>query len=158
LFGGWHIGTVIVIFTLITEAALLFVAAQAGFLDGPRILSNMAIDSWMPHRFSQLSDRLVTQDGIVVMGLAGLAALLYTRGDVTTLIVMYSINVFITFSLSLLGMAKHYIQDRDRERKWKSRLAIHAIGFVMCISILIITVFEKFREGGWITILITGIL
>ncbi|PYQ53948.1 MAG: amino acid transporter, partial [Acidobacteria bacterium] len=136
LCGNWRLGVVIVIFTLITEAALLFVAAQAGFLDGPRILSNMAIDSWMPHRFSQLSDRLVTQDGILVMGLAGLAALLYTHGDVTTLIVMYSINVFITFSLSLLGMSKHFIQDRSRERQWKSRLAIHGIGFVMCISIL----------------------
>jgi len=158
LFGGWRIGIVIVVFTLITEAALLFVAAQTGFLDGPRILSNMAIDSWMPHRFSQLSDRLVTQDGILVMGLAGLAALLYTKGDVTTLVVMYSINVFITFSLSLLGMSKHFIQDRGREPKWKSRLAIHGIGFVMCVSILLVTLFEKFRQGGWITIVITGVL
>jgi uncharacterized membrane protein SirB2 len=158
LFGGWRLGTWIVIFTLMTEAALLFVAAQAGFLDGPRILSNMAIDSWMPHRFSQLSDRLVTQDGIFMMGLAGLAALLYTRGDVTTLVVMYSINVFITFSLSLLGMSKHWIQERHRERKWKSRLAIHGIGFIMCVSILLVTIFEKFRQGGWITVVITGVL
>jgi amino acid transporter len=158
LFGGWRLGTWIVIFTLLTEAALLFVAAQAGFLDGPRILSNMAIDSWMPHRFSQLSDRLVTQDGIFMMGLAGLAALLYTRGEVTTLVVMYSINVFITFSLSLLGMSKHWIQERHRERKWKSRLAIHGIGFVMCVSILLVTIFEKFRQGGWITVVITGVL
>src|SRR6266851_5833422 len=150
--------TLIVIFTLVTEAALLFVAAQAGFLDGPRILSYMAIDSWMPHRFSQLSDRLVTQDGIFMMGLAGLGALLYTRGDVTTLVVMYSINVFITFSLSLLGMSKHWIQERHRERKWKSRLAIHGIGFVMCVSILVVTIFEKFRQGGWITVVITGVL
>ena len=158
LFGGWKIGAVMVIFTLITEAALLFVAAQAGFLDGPRILSNMAIDSWMPHRFSQLSDRLVTQDGILMMGLAGLAALLYTKGDVTTLVVMYSINVFITFSLSLLGMSKHFIQDRNKEPKWKSRLTIHGIGFVMCISILGVTIFEKFASGGWITVAITGVL
>jgi len=156
--GGWSVGTGLVIFTLITEAALLFVAAQAGFLDGPRILSNMAIDSWMPHRFSQLSDRLVTQDGILMMGLAAFAALMYTRGDVTTLVVMYSINVFITFSLSLAGMSKHWIQDRKTERKWKSRLAIHGFGFILCISILVVTVFEKFASGGWITIVITGIL
>jgi amino acid transporter len=158
LFGGWRLGTWIVIFTLMTEAALLFVAAQAGFLDGPRILSNMAIDSWMPHRFSQLSDRLVTQDGIFMMGLAGLAALLYTRGEVTTLVVMYSINVFITFSLSLLGMSKHWIQERHRERRWLRRLAIHGVGFVMCASILVVTIFEKFGQGGWITVVITGVL
>jgi amino acid transporter len=158
VFGRWSFGTGLVIFSLITEAALLFVAAQAGFLDGPRILSNMAIDSWMPHRFSQLSDRLVTQDGILMMGLAALGALLYTRGEVSTLVVMYSINVFITFSLSLLGMSKHWIQDRGRERKWKRRLAIHGIGFLMCISILSVTIFEKFTQGGWITIVITSML
>ena len=156
--GGLSIGTALVIFTLLTEAALLFVAAQAGFLDGPRILSNMAIDSWMPHRFSQLSDRLVTQDGILMMGVAALAALLYTRGDITTLVVMYSINVFITFSLSLLGMSKHWIQDRKKERKWKGRLFIHGFGLLMCVSILVVTVYEKFASGGWITIVITTIL
>jgi amino acid transporter len=156
LFGHWRIGPVIVIFTLLTEAALLFVAAQTGFLDGPRILSNMAIDSWMPHRFSQLSDRLVTQDGILMMGLAGLGALLYTHGDVTTLVVMYSINVFITFSLSLLGMSKHHIEAK--EPMWKRRLLIHGVGFLMCVSILVVTIFEKFRQGGWITIAITGVL
>jgi amino acid transporter len=158
VFGGWTWGVWLVIFALITEAALLFVAAQAGFLDGPRILSNMAIDSWMPHRFSQLSDRLVTQDGILMMGGAALGALLYTRGDVTTLVVMYSINVFITFSLSLLGMSKHWIVERHHQPKWKSRLAIHGIGFLMCVSILTVTVFEKFAQGGWITILITGVV
>jgi amino acid transporter len=158
LFGSWTGGPAIVVFTLITEAALLFVAAQAGFLDGPRILSNMAIDSWMPHRFSQLSDRLVTQDGIVMMGIAALGALLYTRGDIATLVVMYSINVFITFSLSLLGMSKHWIQERRRERKWKSRLGIHGLGLVMCVSILTVTIFEKFASGGWITLVITGVL
>ena len=158
LFGGWKMGTAIVIFTLLTEAALLIVAAQAGFLDGPRILANMANDSWMPHRFSQLSDRLVTQDGIFMMGLAALAALIYTKGDVSTLVVMYSINVFITFSLSLLGMSKHWIQDRQRERKWLRRLAIHGFGFLLCVSILIVTIFEKFAQGGWITLVITGLL
>src|SRR5438874_10136347 len=131
LVGGWRLGTWLVIFSLVTEAALLFVAAQAGFLDGPRILSNMAIDSWMPHRFSQLSDRLVTQDGILMMGFAALAALLYTKGDVTTLVVMYSINVFITFSLSLLGMSKLMLQGH--EPKWKRNLAIHGGGLVMCV-------------------------
>src|SRR5437868_6344706 len=156
--GGWSVGSTLVIVSLVAEAALLFVAAQTGFLDGPRVLSNMAIDSWMPHRFSQLSDRLVTKDGILLMGLAGLAALLYTRGDVTIIVVMYSINVFITFSLSLLGMSKHFIQDHAKEPKWRSRLMIHGVGFIMCISILGVTIFEKFASGGWITIAITAVL
>lgn len=156
LFGHWKAGVALVIFILITEAALLFVAAQAGFLDGPRILSNMAIDSWMPHRFAQLSDRLVTQDGIVMMGVAALAALLYTHGDVSTLIVMYSINVFMTFSLSLLGMARHWITTRGA--RWKRRLALHGTGLILCAAILTVTIFEKFTQGGWITLVVTGVL
>ena len=156
LFGGSGGGQVFVITSLVAEAALLFVAAQTGFLDGPRVLANMAVDSWMPHRFSQLSDRLVTKNGIYVMGIAAAAALLYTRGEITTLVVMYSINVFITFSLTELGMARHWIKDRAKEPRWKSQLCIHGTGLVMCLSILIVTTMEKFRQGGWITVVITS--
>ena len=93
-----------------------------------------------------------------MMGLAALGALIYTKGDVTTLVVMYSINVFITFSLSLLGMSRHWILEHDKERKWLRNLAIHAIGFLLCASILTVTVFEKFTSGGWITLAITAVL
>ncbi len=161
LFGQWRLGAIpagglFVIVALASEAALLFVAAQTGFLDGPRVLSNMAVDSWMPHRFSQLSDRLVTKNGVYMMGIAAAAALVYTRGDITTLVVMYSINVFITFSLTELGMSRHWIKDRAKEPHWKSQLSIHGTGLVMCVSILTVTTFEKFSQGGWITVVITS--
>src|SRR4029453_6895157 len=89
LFGAWSLGGVplgsgFVIVSLAAAAALLLVAAQTGFLDGPRVLANMALDSWMPHRFAHLSDRLVAQNGVVVMGLAAAIALAYTRGDIGT--------------------------------------------------------------------------
>jgi len=158
LFDAFRGGHAFVILSLTAEAALLFVAAQAGFLDGPRVLANMALDSWMPHRFSQLSDRLVTKNGIYMMGLAAAASLMYTRGDVTILVVMYSINVFITFSLTELGMSRHWIKDRAKEPKWKSQLAIHGTGLVMCLSILVVTTLEKFRQGGWITVVVTSLL
>ncbi|HSZ83717.1 MAG TPA: APC family permease, partial [Polyangia bacterium] len=74
-------GTAMSIVTLFSEGILLVVAAQAGFLDGPRVLANMAVDHWVPRRFAALSDRLTTQNGIVLMGAASLAALLYTGGD-----------------------------------------------------------------------------
>ena len=57
-----------ILVTLASEAALLFVAAQTGFLDGPRVLANMALDRWFPARFATLSDRFVTHNGIVLMG------------------------------------------------------------------------------------------
>ena len=155
---GLPFGGTFVVLTLFSEATLLVVAAQAGFIDGPRVLANMAVDSWVPHRFASLSERLTTQNGILLMGAAGLAALLYTRGSVGRLVVMYSINVFLTFSLSMLAMLRFWYQHRRTRREWRSRLALFAAGFVLCATILLTTVYEKFAQGGWITIVITALL
>ena len=158
LYGPWGgYGRALVVLSLFSEAALLIVAAQAGFLDGPRVLSNMAVDSWVPHSFSRLSDRLVTQNGIFLMGAAAMATLIYTKGNITTLVVMYSINVFLTFSLTELGMARHWITHRDTEPRWRSQLAIHGTGLVMCVCILAVTLYEKFLDGGWVTAVITSL-
>ena len=154
--GGFQVGHVLVILTLVSAGALLFVAAQTGFLGGPRVLANMATDSWAPHRFAQLSDRLVTNNGIWLMGLAALATLFYTRGAVSKLVVMYSINVFLTFSLTLLGMIRHWLPRGERKPLWKRNLALHTTGFLLCASILAVTVFEKFGEGGWLTVAVTS--
>ncbi len=158
LYGQWGgFGHGLVVLTLFSEAALLVVAAQAGFLDGPRVLSNMAVDSWVPHSFSRLSDRLVAQNGVFLMGAAALATLIYTKGNITTLVVMYSINVFLTFSLTELGMSRHWITPRATEPRWRSQLAIHGTGLVMCVCILAVTLYEKFQDGGWVTTVITGL-
>src|SRR5262249_29920835 len=133
-------GGVFVLLTLASEGALLVVAAQAGFLDGPRVLANMAVDSWLPRRFSALSDRLTTQNGIMLMGGAALLALLYTHGDVRTIVVMYSINVFLTFSLSMLGMAISWLFSRGGRPHRRRRAALFSFGFVLCAAILSITV------------------
>jgi amino acid transporter len=161
--GGWHIGGVsigpaVVGFTLVSEGALLFVAAQTGFLDGPRTLAAMAIDQWVPKRFGHLSERLVTQNGIIAMGVAALLVLWYTRGAVGVLIVMYSINVFLTFTLSQFAMARHWLEVRHQEQHWRRRLAIATVGGAVTVTILVIMVVLKLREGGWVTMLATGAL
>jgi amino acid transporter len=148
-------GKVFVFITLLSEGALLVVAAQAGFVDGPRVLANMAVDSWMPRRFAALSDRLTTQNGIVLMGLASLAALLYTRGDVEHLVVMYSINVFLTFSLSMLAMLLHSWRQK-KTGGGGGHIALFIVGFLLCATILVITIMEKFLLGGWVTLVVTG--
>lgn len=158
LAGGHPLGHTFVVLTLFSESTLLVVAAQAGFVDGPRVLANMAIDSWVPHRFAALSERLTTQNGILLMGGAALAALIYTAGDVGHLVVMYSINVFVTFSLSMFAMLRFWIQHRQTRREWKGRLVLFAASFALCVTILCITVSEKFAEGGWITVLVTALL
>jgi len=151
-------GRTFTIVTLISEGALLIVAAQAGFIDGPRVLSNMAGDSWLPHRFTSLSDRLTMQNGIMIMSIAAAAVVIYTHGDVRALVVMYSINVFLTFSLSMFGMIRHTISHRLWEPDWRKHLTLFFIGGLFCVTILTITTIEKFKEGGWITLLVTGTL
>ena len=156
--GGFPIGSYLVVVTMVSEGALLFVAAQTGFIDGPRILANMAVDSWVPHRFAQLSERLVTKNGIVLMGAGALAVLLYSKGQSDLLILMYSINVFLTFTLTELGMSRYWIRTRHQpeHKSWRRNLAIHGTGLTMCLSILIVSVFEKFTEGGWLTVVVTS--
>ncbi|MFA5394360.1 MAG: APC family permease [Candidatus Ratteibacteria bacterium] len=151
-------GHVFVIVTLISEAALLFVAAQTGFIDGPRIMGNMALDKWLPTRFSLLSDRLVMQNGIILMGAAGVLIMLLSRGSVHFLIVLYSINVFITFCLSQLGMVKHWWQVRMADPKWRGKCIINGIGLTLTTCILITVITAKFFHGGWVTLLLTGSL
>jgi hypothetical protein len=143
--------------TIFSEGTLLFVAAQAGFIDGPRVLANMAQDSYMPHWFGNLSERLSTHYGILLMGVAALAALVYTGGSIGALVTMYSINVFLTFSLSMVGMLLHWWQVRAKNPLWKRRVALFMVGAVLCVSILGVTVYEKFSEGGYITVGVTGV-
>jgi len=150
------LGRVLAIITIASEGVLLVVAAQAGFVDGPRVLANMAIDNWVPRRFAALSDRLTTLNGVLVMGGASLAALFYTHGDVGRLVVMYSINVFLTFSLSMFAMTRHELAQRRRGGLRVRALLLFVVGFVLCATILGITLVEKFVEGGWLTLLVTS--
>ncbi|GEJ58757.1 APC family permease [Anaeromyxobacter diazotrophicus] len=155
--GGLPVGTGYVWVTLGAEAALLFVAAQAGFIDGPRVMANMAHDSWLPHRFGQLSDRLTMQDGVLLMGGASIATLLYTHGNITALVTMYSINVFVTFSLSQIAMLRYWL-ERRREGGFKRGAVVHGAALLLCLAILAGTVYEKFGQGGWITLAVTGVV
>lgn len=147
-----------VIAALASSAALLFIAAQTGFLGGPRVLANMAVDRWMPTRFASLSDRLVTQNGVLLMGVAALAVVFFTRAAVSILVVLYSINVFITFTLSQLGMVRHWWFERRRQPAWKRKLFLNGFGMLLTGGILISLCVVKFSEGGWATILVTGLL
>ena len=116
---------VAVVVVLLLEGGLLFVAANTGFLGGPAVLANMAVDSWVPHQYRYLSSRLVTQRGILLMGIAAIGILIVTLGRVSLLVVLYSINVFLTFSLSLLGLCIYWWRSRQLNRNWLLRLRCH---------------------------------
>jgi amino acid transporter len=151
-------GQTFVLVTLVSEAMLLLVAAQAGFLGGPAVLANMALDRWMPSRFSSLSDRLVTQNGVILMGLAALITVAATQGSVHLLVVLYSINVFITFCLSQTGMVRHWWSVRNEEKRWLQKILINGLGLLLTTFILISVIVLKFNQGGWITLLLTSFL
>lgn len=156
--GTWRWGNIFVLVALASEAMLLFVAAQTGFLGGPAVLANMAVDRWFPVRFSSLSDRLVIQKGILIMGALAALLIVFTGASVRFLVILYSINVFITFVLSQLGMVRHWWISRNRIKDWFKKFFINGIGLLLCSFILISMVIMKFNEGGWITLLITVIL
>jgi amino acid transporter len=149
--GGFFVGA-----TLLSEGALLFVAAQTGFLGGPRMLASMAVDRWVPNRFANLSGRLVTGNGVLLMGSAAAVALVYTGASVKQLVIMYSINVFVTFTLSQLGMVRLWWAERHRVRDWAWRLALNGSGMLISLAILAATVSLKFFQGGWLTVVVTG--
>ena len=154
---GWPagLGSTFLIITLVSEAAILFIAAQTGFLGGPRVLSVMAQDRWLPAKFSMLSDRLVTQNGVLVMAGAAMAALILTGGSVRYLLVVYAINVFITFLLSQTGMVRHWWTTRKENPLWRKKIFVAGVGAGLTLVILIWQVIVKFAEGGWVTLVVT---
>jgi hypothetical protein len=108
----------------------------------------------VPHKFRYLSTRLVTQNGILVMGVAALAILLWTRGQVTLLVVLYSISVFLTFAVSLFGLCLYWWRQRRSEKALAAPLLLSLVGFVICAGILLVLLFERFLDGGWATAVI----
>jgi amino acid transporter len=154
--GSAHLGQIVLLVVLVFAASILFVAANTGFLGGPAVLANMAADRWVPHQFANLSNRLVTQNGIILMGVAALAILVVTGGRVSMLVVLYSINVFITFTLCLLGLCIYWARRHDPTRPRFGRLAHAFTAFIVAAGILGVTIVEKFTEGGWLTLLVTS--
>ncbi|MFA5347190.1 MAG: APC family permease, partial [Methanoregula sp.] len=158
VFGNWPFGGLLALVTIFSEAVLLCVAAQTGFIDGPRVMANMAIDSWLPRSFALLSESLTMTNGILLMGGSALVIMIFTHGSVLILVTMYAINVFLTFSISEFGMSRFFYKNRATEKDWKRHIPIHLAGLVLCSTILVITLFEKLGQGGWLTLFLTSAL
>jgi amino acid transporter len=152
IFGHWHW---LALLTILSEGALLIVGSQTGFIGGPRVMANMAADKWLPRRLANLSERLTMRNGILLMAIPSLAIVLFTGGNVSLLVIMYSINVFLTFSISQIGMCRYFLKYKNKIPRWINCFAVSFFGFALCFSILIITIIEKFSKGGYVTVLIT---
>ncbi len=145
---------------MVFAAALLLVAASSGFLGGPAVLAWMALDKWAPHSFAHLSSRLVAQNGVLTMGTAAGVLLLFTGGQVHALVVLYSINVFLTFSLSLTGLLRYNLTHRSgfKFSQWLVRTGIAVIALTVAVSILVTLFLAKFSQGAWVAVLVALLL
>ena len=148
---------IIMIASMSFAALLLIIAANTGFLGGPAVLASMALDKWAPHGFAHLSSRLVAQNGLLTMGAAAGLVLLVTGGKVDSLIILYSINVFLTFSLSLTGLVRHNLTHHER-KGWRLRLLISLVALLTAVLILMLLVVAKFFEGAWVALALTVML
>jgi len=159
ILGDSHTGHLMLSITLLLEAGLLLVGANTGFLAGPSVLANMSIDGWLPNRFHHLSSRLVTQNGIIVFGLAALLILWLSGGHVSWLVILYSMNVFLTFSLSILGLCVYWLKNKKvASTRWLAHFSFSVFALLITVSILIVTLISKFTFGGWVTVVITSLV
>jgi amino acid transporter len=139
-----------------STALILFLAANTSFNAFPRLAAILSEDGYMPRQFSFRGDRLAYSWGIVL--LAGVAFLLLAAfgGDTHALIPLYSVGVFLCFTLSQLGMVKHWL--RGRESGWRWRLGVNATGCLLTGVVLGIVVFEKFADGAYLVVILVPVL
>ena len=136
VFGGWPGGTALVWCAMLSAAALLFAAAQAGFVGGPRVVANMAVDGWMPRKYAALSERLTTGNAVLVMAYGAVLAVVVTGGEIEQLVIIYAISVFLTFFLSMLGMLRYWVRVKQGSPKRRRRIVLFATATFVCGVVL----------------------
>jgi amino acid transporter len=139
-----------------STALILFLAANTSFNAFPRLAAILSEDGYMPRQFSFRGDRLAYSWGIVLLAAIAFLLLWAFKGDTHALIPLYSVGVFLCFTLSQLGMVKHW--RRVREAGWRWRLAVNATGGILTAVVLGIVVFEKFQAGAYLVVILVPVL
>ncbi len=139
-----------------STAMILFLAANTSFNAFPRLAAILAEDGYMPRQFSFRGDRLAYSWGIVLLAAIAFGLLWGFGGDTHALIPLYSVGVFLCFTLSQSGMVRHWL--RTRESGWQGRLAVNAFGAVLTAVVLAIVVYEKFADGAYLVVILVPVL
>ena len=140
----------------VATALILFLAANTSFNAFPRLAAILAEDGYMPRQFAFRGDRLAYSWGIVLLAAVAFGLLWAFGGDTHALIPLYSVGVFLCFTLSQSGMVRHWL--RVREAGWQWRLGINAAGGVLTAVVLGIVVFEKFADGAYLVVILVPVL
>jgi len=145
-------------FVQATTALILALAANTSFSDFPRLLYFMARDKFAPSQFTSLGDRLAFSNGIITLGV--LAGLLYAifGGSTDALIPLYTIGVFLSFTLSQLGMVVRWrrisLEGGPDAKGWQGKLAMNLAGAIATSLVLVIAISTKFLAGAWIVVVL----
>ncbi len=142
----------------ISTALLLVLAANTAFADFPRLSSILARDRFLPRLFAFRGDRLAFTTGIVLLSVIAAALILAFGGSVTNLIPLYTVGVFVAFTLSQAGMVRHWWKLRHEERGWRARAAINGLGAVTTGIVAIEVGISKFALGAWMVLLLVPLL
>ncbi len=145
-------------FTIACTGLILVLAANTAFNGFPVLGSILARDGWLPRQLDHRGDRLAYSNGIVVLALAAVALIVAFDAEVTKLIQLYIVGVFVSFTLSQLGMIRHWnrllpdeTDPASRSRMKRSRV-VNTIGLAMTGTVLVIVLITKFLAGAWIAI------
>jgi amino acid transporter len=139
-----------------STALILFLAANTSFNAFPRLAALLAIDGYLPRQFAFRGDRLAFSYGIVILAAVAAILLVFFRGETHALIPLYSVGVFVCFTLSQIGMVRHW--NRHREPGWWLRAAINGIGAVMTAVVLVVVASVKFTDGAWLVVVLIPLL
>ncbi len=138
-------------------AAILVLAANTSFADFPRLASILGHDRYLPKQFSNLGDKLVFSNGIIILGAFAAGLIILKNGSVDALIPLYAVGVFTAFTLSQSGMVVHWYKLKDTTRGWAVKATINGIGAIATFLVLIDITIEKFSEGAWYVIVLVAI-
>jgi amino acid transporter len=135
----------------VVTAAILILAANTAFADFPRLSSILAADRFLPRQFLARGDRLVFSNGVLVLTSLATGLLIVFDADVGSLINLYVVGVFTSFTLSQTGMVRHWLTTK--EYGWRRSAIVNGFGAVTTGIVLLVTAIAKFAGGAWIVIL-----
>ena len=131
-----------------TTLLVLVLAANTSFQGFPRLSALLARDRFAPRQFSNLGDRLVFSNGMLVLAtIAGLLLWIY-QANTNNLIHLYVVGVFTAFTLSQAGMVRYWL--RRGGAHWRAKAAVNGVGALATGCVTLIVVYTKFAEGAWI--------
>ncbi|GGD19587.1 APC family permease [Nocardioides daphniae] len=147
---------------VVITGVILVLAANTAFNGFPVLGSILAEDGYLPKALGSRGDRLAYSNGIVFLGAMSIVLVVAFDAEVTRLIQLYIVGVFVSFTLSQLGMVRHWTRaltketdSAERGRMQRARV-INAVGMVFTGAVLVVVLITKFTHGAWITVLVMG--